>query len=708
MRQVFQDLAGGATSVIDVPAPQVRPQHVLVRTAASVISPGTERMLVEFGRSNVLQKARQQPDRVRDVLDKVRTDGIAPTVQAVRSKLGQPLPLGYANAGVVVEVGEGVDSFTPGQLVASNGPHAELACVAHNLCVPIPARPSGEPVAFEHASFATIGAIALESVRLAVPTLGERVVVTGLGLVGLLAVQLLRANGCEVLGLDFATERLALAERFGAETVDLSSGTDPVGVAQSWSRGRGVDAVVIAAATESNDPVHQAAAMSRTRGRIVLVGDTGLQLRRADFYDKELSFQVSCSYGPGRYDSNYEDRGQDYPVGHVRWTAGRNIEAFLDMVASDRADLEPLITHRREIGEAAAAYDSLADDRGSLGIVLTYPHVDQPAQQALKRSIRVTTPRRSSSQGCRIGVIGAGNYTRQVLLPALAGTPANLEAIASRGGADARHAADHFGFTRATTDVDSIIEDPAIDAVVITTRHDTHAELAARSLEAGKHVYVEKPLAVTLEQLDDLTTRYEALAEKPILMVGFNRRFAPLVQQMKALLDAVVGPKALVATMNAGAVPAEHWVHDPLAGGGRIIGEACHHIDLLRFLADAPIVHVSASYPDIATRDSASIQLSFEDGSIGTVHYFATGDERFPKERVEGFGGGRVLQLTNLRNLKAFGVRVRRPQPFARQDKGHRASMAAFVEAVVDDSESPIPFNEIMEVGRVSIRASGR
>jgi predicted dehydrogenase/threonine dehydrogenase-like Zn-dependent dehydrogenase len=707
MQQVFQDLGTGRTSVTEVPAPQVRPRHVLVRTVASVISAGTERMLVDFARASLIGKARQQPERVMDVLSKVQTDGLVPTVHAVRAKLGQPLPLGYASAGVVVQLGEGVRDVDVGQLVATNGPHAELACVPQNYCVPVPQSTHGPTMAPEHAAFASIGAVALQGLRLVNPTLGERIVVTGLGLVGLLTVQLLRANGCHVLGLDFAEDRLRLAELFGAATVDLTSGADPVTAAVQWSRGHGVDAVIIAAATDSDQPVQQAAAMCRAHGRIVLVGTTGLSLRRADFYEKELTFQVSCSYGPGRHDPLYEERGQDYPVGHVRWSAGRNQQAFLDAVAAGALDMEPLISHRFDIVDAPTAYDRLSGDSGSLGIVLSYPHVDAttPPSSVVKTPAATSIAR--GRKGRTVAVVGAGNYSRQVLLPALAGAGANLHMIASRGGADARHAADQFGFACATTDVDAVFSEPSIDAVIITTRHDSHAHLALRALEAGKHVYVEKPLAISGPQLDELHSSYSELAEPPILMVGFNRRFAPLTRRLKSALEGVNSPKVAIATVNAGPIPRDHWVHDPTAGGGRIIGEACHHIDLLRHLMGSAIVNVDAKFLG-GMEDTATIVLTFADGSVGTVHYIATGNGRYPKERIEVFGGGRVYTLDNFRRLRAYGA----PNPGGRrittQDKGHVGSIRSFVDAVGRGGPSPIPYNEILEVSRATIAAAAQ
>lgn len=710
MRQVFQSLADGTTTVVDVPAPQVLPGHVLIRSQASIISAGTERMLVDFGRANLLDKARQQPDRVKDVIDKARTDGLGPTYDAVRSKLDRPITLGYANAGVVLEVGPGVTDLQPGDVVASNGPHAEVVSVPRNLVVKVPAR-EGAPVPAEEAAFASIGAIALQGVRLAAPTLGERFVVTGLGLVGLLTVQLLRTQGCQVLGLDLDAQRLKLTERFGAQTLDVSGGADPVAVAVAFSGGLGVDGVIVTASTRSSEPMRQAAQMCRKRGRLVLVGVTGLELRREDFYEKELTFQVSASYGPGRYDPAYELEGQDYPPGFVRWTAGRNLEAFLDLVADGRVELSPLVTNRYPLADAQAAYSALSDDPDALGIALTYPEASATAtdEHLLRRHVHVAPESVRGGRG-RVAVIGAGNYTLQMLLPKLQQTSAVLDTVVSQAGASAAQAAHRFGFARAATDVEEVLADDAIDTVFITTRHDTHADLTVRALSTGKHVYVEKPLALSHNGLDRVAEAYESLAADgapPALMVGFNRRFAPLTKTMKRLLDGVGQPKALIATVNAGPIPAEHWTQDPTVGGGRIVGEACHFVDLLRHLAGAPIVDVSSTVMAAGVGDTATLQLAFGDGSIGTIHYFANGSKRFPKERIEAFVGGRVLQLDNFRKLTGYGWPDFSKERLRSQDKGHAAAFEAFVRSVQTGGPSPVPFEELMEVSRRSIDLAG-
>lgn len=707
-RVVLQDLSDGATRLVDAPAPNAGRSGIVIATQASVVSAGTERMLVDFGRASLLGKARSQPHRVAEVIDKARTDGIGTTVDAVRSKLAQPIPLGYSSGGVVVEVGAEVAGVAVGDLVATAGAHAELSAVPVNLTAPVPAG-----VAPEHAAFATIGSIALQGVRLAQPTVGERFAVIGLGLVGLLTVQILQAQGCHVLGIDPNPARRARAEDYGATTVD--AGQDVLAAAAELTGGRGIDGVIICASTTSNEPVHQAAQMSRQRGRIVLVGVTGLELQRADFYEKELTFQVSSSYGPGRYDPAYEDGGHDYPFGLVRWTAARNMEAVLGLIATGRLDVGSLVTHTYPFDEAPGAYETLVSDPAALGIVLTYPEVDLAADAPTVLHRRVTLPATTAPSGqARVGVLGAGNFAAQVLLPAVRDAGGSIRTVVSSGGTTASLAASRFGAALASTDVDDVFDDADLDTVVVATRHDSHARYVDRALRAGKHVFVEKPLAVTADDLTLVTTALTELAKSggpvPLLMVGFNRRFAPITRRMTELLAGQPGPKAVTLTMNAGHIPADHWTQDLEAGGGRIIGEACHFIDLARFLVGSPIVDVHAAYLEPAgpstPADTATITLRFADGSVATVHYFANGSKKFPKERVEVFSGGRVLVNDNFRTMRAYGWPGVRTMRLRSQDKGHAAGMAAFLDAVRQGGPSPIPAEELLEVAAVTLEAA--
>lgn len=706
MKQILQSLKTGATEVANLPIPSTKRGQLLITTTHSLVSAGTERMLVEFGKAGWIEKARQQPDKVRMVLDKIKTDGLQPTLEAVFNKLDQPLPLGYCNVGRVTELGKGVAGFELGDRVISNGKHAEVVSVPINLCVKVP-----DCVSDEEAAFTVLGAIALQGIRLAQPTLGETVVVTGLGLIGLITVQLLRAHGCRVLGLDFDQDKLELAHQFGAEVVDLAAGQDPVKAAELYSRGRGVDAVIVTAATKSSEPMHQAAVMCRKRGRIVLVGVTGLELSRDDFFKKELTFQVSASYGPGRYDPNYEEKGQDYPVGFVRWTEQRNFEAVLDMMADGRLDVKPLISHRFGIDEAETAYELVGGGGPSLGILLEYPGFEvSPAARTVSLLARSSLQARKTGADegkAAVSFVGAGNYATSVLIPAFKDAGAHMRSVASSAGVSGLHAARKFGFDETTTDINRIFSDNTTNAVVITTQHDSHSWFVLQALEAGKHVFVEKPLCLTLAELSEIELAYSKARSQsttsPILMVGFNRRFAPQIQKMKHLLSSVSGPKSFIMTVNAGAIPVDHWTQDAEAGGGRIIGEACHFIDLLRFMAGSPIESWSKVIMNASTDDTVTISLKFVDGSIGTVHYFANGTKAFPKERLEVFASGRVLQLDNYRKLTGFGWPGFRKMNLWRQDKGQKACAKGFIDAVFTGAQAPIAIDEVFEVSRVSI-----
>ena len=707
MKAVVQLLDNGATDLIDVPAPQPLPGTVVIASRRSLISAGTERMLVNFGRSSIFQKARQQPEKIGQVLDKLRTDGFIATFEAVRSKLEQPLALGYSNAGVVVEVGPDVTDFNPGDRVVSNGAHAELVRVPANLCARIP-----DGVEDEAACFAVIGAVGLQGVRLVQPTLGESIVVIGLGLVGLLTAQILQADGCNVLGMDIDQEKLSVARKFGIATCN-ADGADPISAVMQFTEGRGADAVIIAASTESSDPIAQAAKMCRKRGRVVLVGVAGLQLNRADFYEKELTFQVSCAYGPGRYDSAYEQRGQEYPIGFVRWTAQRNFEAVLSLIAAGRITTAPLVSRRLNFHDAVSAYDFLTRSSSAIGIVLSYP--GGPIDVLAKRSIAVReTPPAYIANGPVIGWIGAGNYASRVLIPAFRAAGARFDTIVTTGGVTGVHHGCAAGFVTVSSDPADVLRNQAINTVVVATRHDTHAQFVIDALASGRHVFVEKPLALTCDEVDRIEAVWRAAVQGGTprhLMVGFNRRFAPIVNTMKQLLLNVTGPATFVYTCNAGSLPPDHWTRSVRIGGGRIIGEACHSIDLLRYLAAVRIVDKQVMFlRDSSHRadDSALISLQFENGSIGTIQYVTNGSARFPKERLEVFAGGGILRLDNFRSLRGFGWPNFRRRSLWRQDKGQRAAADAFLASIREGLAPPIPIDEILEVARVTIEIARR
>ncbi len=657
-------------------------------------------MLVGFGRSNVISKARQQPEKVKMVLDKIRTDGLSPTIEAVFNKLDQPFPLGYCNVGTIIESDPAVDWAHPGDRVVSNGPHAQVVRVPANLAARIP-----DNVTDQEASFTALAAIGLQGIRQINPTLGETIVVTGLGLIGLACVQLLRANGCRVIGIDFDPARLALARSFGAEAFQVDEATSPVPFVESFTNGRGADGVIIAASTDSSEPMHQAAAMCRTRGRIVLVGVSGLELSRNDFYQKELTFQVSCSYGPGRYDPCYEEKNQDYPFGFVRWTARRNFEAVLDLMSSGRLDVKPLISHQFSIDEAPKAYEVVMGSEPSLGILLRFSDQEPTAAQlseVTRRTVSISPSAPGEPKSPSVSFIGSGNYAGAVLIPAFKAAGSQFRTIASSAGVTGVHNGTKFGFSQTTTDTDSIFDDADTNIVVVATRHNSHAEYAQKAISAGKHVFVEKPLCLTEQELDSLTATLPGFGG--LLMIGFNRRFSPLVQQVKSRLETRSTPSSFVYTVNAGEIPVDHWTQDEDIGGGRILGEACHFIDLLRFLAAAPIADARIAYMAGATRDTACISLEFANGSIGTINYFANGSKSFPKERIEVFSDGGVLQIDNFRKLRAFGWSGAKNQTLWRQDKGQNACAAAFVQAVRDGGPCPIPLDEILEVSRISIQ----
>ncbi|MDT3719475.1 bi-domain-containing oxidoreductase [Pseudomonas oryzihabitans] len=708
MKQVVQNMANGDTTLVQAPMPALRSGALQINTTRTLISAGTERMLVGFGKANWIDKARQQPDKVRMVLQKIQTDGLATTVEAVRSKLAQPLPLGYCNVGMIGAVGAGVSGFKAGDRVVSNGPHADVVVVPKNLCALIP-----DAVSDEAASFTVLASIGLQGIRLAQPTLGEAFVVTGVGLIGLLTVQLLRAQGCRVLAIDFDEQKLALARSYGAEICNPGKGEDPVAAGMAFSRSRGVDGVIITASTKSSNPVTQAANMCRKRGRIVLVGVTGLELNRSDFYEKELTFQVSCSYGPGRYDPVYEEQGNDFPIGFVRWTEQRNFEAVLDMLASGQLDVEGLISHRFAFEAAPDAYQVLTNEGSALGIVLEY---NSPPQERHVKQVALPAQSQLPFDPAKpvVGFIGAGNYASRMLIPAFKAAGAQFRTIVTAGGLSGVIHGSKAGFTQASTDIEALLADPEINVAAIVTRHDSHARLVTQALAAGKHVFVEKPLAIKPQELSHVESAYLDAVQKgfkPHLMVGFNRRFSPQVQKMKALLRAVREPKSFIMTMNAGAIPADHWTQDIAVGGGRIIGEACHFIDLMRFLAGVPIVSIQArrmgDTPLIAvSEDKVSIILGFEDGSFGTIHYLANGAASFPKERVEVFTAGRVLQLDNFRKLKGFGWPGFNRMNLWKQNKGQAECAAAFLSAVAQGEATPISSEEVFEVARVSIEVA--
>ena len=700
MKQILLDLKNGNTNITDVPTPQHLKGSSLIKTSLTMISAGTERMLTDFGKAGFLEKAKQQPDKVKTVLDKIKSDGLLPTLDLTFKKLNEPLPLGYCNVGQIFEPSNKL-STEKYQRVVSNGPHAEIVSVPNNLCAVIP-----KNVSDEEAAFTVIGAIALQGIRLAQPTLGEYFVVFGTGLIGLIAIQLLRASGCNVLAVDINNDRLKIAESYGAKICNPTI-NDPITTGRAWTKDIGVDGVIITASTKSSEIIHQAAEMSRKRGRIVLVGVIGLDLRRADFYEKELSFQVSCSYGPGRYDESYELKGNDYPIGYVRWTEQRNFEAILDMMSSGRLEVRSLVTHRFPFTEAKKAYETVSNDPKALGVLLEYSDkIDQSSTISFKEG--TSTP----GQNCVAAMIGSGNFAKSTMAPALSKTSARLKYVSARtNGAAAAHIAKKYNFEHATTNVEEIFHDSEINTVFISTQHNSHAGLVTDALEVKKNIFVEKPLALNHDQLNDILLAYrkaQAEGSSPHLMVGYNRRFSPHIQKAKMLLTDRTEPLSMSYVCNAGNIAPDVWVHDPERGGGRIIGEACHFIDLMSFLTDSKIVSVAAAQMGgrIAIKeDKMSIVLAFEDGSIGTVNYFANGSKRYSKEKLEIYSEGRILLLDNFRRLEGFGFSGFKKLNTLKLDKGHQQQFETFVSTIQEGGAPLIPFENLMNVALATIAA---
>lgn len=692
MKQIIQSLKTGETLLEEVPAPQVRKGTVLIRTTRSLVSLGTERMLVEFGKSSLISKARQQPDKVKQVLEKIKTEGLMPTLEAVFNKLGEPLPLGYCNVGKVMAVGEDVSEFRIGDRVASNGQHAEYVCVPKNLAAHIP-----DNVSDEEATFTIIGSIALQGIRLLNPSLGETVVVIGLGLIGLLTCQLLIVNGCKVIGVDIDDEKLGLSKRWGVTPFNTQTG-DVVKFVDTLTADNGADGVIITASAKTDEIISQAARMSRKRGHIILIGVIGLNISRAEFYEKELSFQVSCSYGPGRYDEDYEIHGRDYPLGYVRWTEKRNFETVLHYLASGMLHVKDMISEVEPIRNFQSIYSQLGAKK-SIASILEYD-TDEDVQPV--HTIEHKPFNHNGSKGV-IGVIGAGNFTKMTMLPALKGNDAKYKYIASAAGLSSTILAKKYGFSHSTTDYQVILDDKDVDLIFITTRHDKHAAMTSEALNAGKHVFVEKPLALNDQQLNQVIQAYNRIGTS--LTVGFNRRFSPHSIKVKSFVGAAT--MNVIATVNAGYIAGNVWVQDLQVGGGRIVGEACHFIDLITFFAGSKVKAVCMNALGINPADdtdNASILLKYENGSTGVINYFSNGSKLYSKERIEVYSLGRTAIIDNFRVTSGYGFKG-----FSKLktglDKGHKNQFAQLINRVKTGGEPLIPFDEIINTTRTSFAA---
>jgi predicted dehydrogenase/threonine dehydrogenase-like Zn-dependent dehydrogenase len=702
MKQLLQNVKTGKSTVENVPVPTPREGQALVKVAASLVSAGTERMVVEFAEKSLFGKARSRPDLVKQVLEKARREGLVNTAQAAFNRLDQPMALGYSSSGTIVALGEGMQGFKIGERVACAGGgyavHAEYNVVPRNLLTALP-----EAVDFESAAFTTLGAIALHGFRLAEPQIGENVAIIGMGLLGLLAAQIATAAGCNVLGIDVDPARTKLASSLGLRAVPREEALDS---SVAFTADRGFDVILICADTSSNDPVELAGGLARDRARVVATGAVGLTFPRKIYYEKEISFINSRSYGPGRYDLNYEEHGNDYPLGYVRWTEGRNFEAVVDLMAKGQLNVKPLITHRFDISEATQAYEVITGKKKEpfLGVLLTYPDSEWKVES---RAIHFPLSRPSKTASVKLGVLGAGLFANSVLLPSIkkAGD-IELVGIASSGGLHAQHSGKKFGFQYATSEDDEIIDDPNINTVAILTRHDTHAGLVLKALQAGKHVFVEKPLALNSTQLSAISKQLKA-ENQSLLTVGFNRRFAPLAQSLSSFFSHRNEAMYIHYRVNAGPTPLNHWTQDPDIGGGRIIGEGCHFVDFITYLVGASPVSVTAhALPDGGKyrEDNVSMTFTFPDGSIGIVDYLANGDKSFPKERVEVFCGGQIAVLDDFVSLQTMKD-GKKKEVKGVQNKGWVDEWKVFARSIREGGGPPIPYEQLIGVTKATFAA---
>ncbi len=696
MKQVFQSLKNGTISVNNVPSPTVKSGHILIRTNKTLISSGTEKTLLEFGKSNYIEKALQQPEKVKQAIDKIKVDGVLATYDSISKKLNEPMQLGYCNVGKVIEIGNNVKGFKVGDRVISNGNHAEIVNVPKNLCAKIPKNLSDE-----EAVFTIIGAIALNGIRLSKPTIGEKFAVIGLGLIGLLTLQILRSHGCKAIGFEYDHERLKLAESLGFETVDLSKKDNIDSVVNTYTKGVSFDGSLITAATTTSEPINLAAKITRRKGRIILIGVANINISRDIFYQKELKFQVSCSYGPGRYDIEYEEEGKDYPIEYVRWTEQRNFETILELLEDKSLTTAKLISHEFNIDNAPQAYDHIINNKKSLGIIINYTskkddYLIQNDQVLLKKSIG----KEINIKKINLGFIGAGNHAK-LLIPIFKKNNALLRKISSKQGVSSFHLGKKEGFEIATSNNNVILSDKNINTIIICTQHDTHASIVVESIENNKHVFVEKPLALNQEDLDKIENKIKK--SNKILTVGFNRRFSPHIIKMKSLIKDIKSPKSIVMNINAGKLEKNHWLNDEIKGGGRLIGEASHFIDLLRCLIESKIINWNKMYLG-SNKESFSIQIKFLDGSIGIINYFSNGHKSLQKEKIELFIDNKVLILNNYKSLKGYGWKDFNSFSTWRQDKGQEKLIELFSNSILKNEEPIIPYNELIEVCSVAIQ----
>ncbi len=707
MKQVFQNLKNGSSFIKEIPIPSIRKNEVLVKSICSLISSGTENMLLKFGKANPLGKVLQQPDKFKDVLNKISSDGLFETMEAVKNKIDQPLPLGYSNVGEVIKVGEGVRNLKIGDRIASNGPHAEIFAVNQNLCARLP-----ENVSNDSAAFTVMASIGLQGIRLASPTFGETFLVSGLGLIGLLTSQLLIAQGCKVLGVDPDEERCSLARLYGVDALNISNNVDQVEWCLSKTENLGVDGAIVTAATDSSQPINLSAKSCRKRGRVILVGSTPIKLKRDFFYKKEITFQVSCSYGPGRYDKSYEESSHDYPIGFVRWTEQRNFQAIIYSLEKEYLKTKNLISHRFSLDEIEKAYEILTGEENNLGILIDYDNeVTHQSQKVLFEDFYKKNKIENLKKNPFVGFVGSGNYASRVLIPAFAKSGANFHSLVSSNGVSPSHFGKKFSFPIISTDVKSLIDDEECNTIVICTRHDSHASLIIDCLKKGKNVFVEKPLCLNFNELKSIKNQLletnKTFNKKPILMVGFNRRFSPLVEQLRLNMEYLKGPKSFIYTINAGFIAEDHWIQDPLVGGGRLIGEVCHFLDLLRYLASSSIESIEcfAANSSFASPQTYHLQIKFVDGSTGSINYISSGDKSYPKERLEVFCDSTIQRIDNFKKIITWGNKRLKNKKMLKQDKGQVECTKKFINSIKNNEKCPIPLEQIFEVQKWLLKA---
>ncbi len=690
MKIVTLDIKNGQISLVSTPTPEIINDQVLIKSEKSLISLGTEKMLIDFGRSSYLNKALKQPKRVAQVINKISTDGIFPTYEAVKNKLNEPLQLGYSNYGVVIE--SKCKEFDVGDKVISNGPHSEFFSASKNLVAKVP-----DNIEPSQASFTVLASIGLQGIRLMSPMIGETVVVYGLGVIGLLSSQILKANGCNVIGIDIDENKCHLARKLDINALNIGDKDLLIREIMRQTNEYGADSILITAKTDTNDVIKNSANMCKKSGKVILIGDVGLNLDRNDFYEKEISFQVSSSYGPGRYDYAYEEKNIDYPYAYVRWTAKRNFEAILNLMAADKINTDDLISKEFDFEDILSAYKNI-ENTDNLGIIINYNHEGKEKEFDRKIVLKEPIPNKQKSS-VNLGFLGTGSYAKRFLLPELNNKKIRLKTAVSQNGLSAALAAEKHGFEICSSDPNDIFSDHEINTVFIATRHDSHADYVERSLKNNKNVFVEKPLAINYEGIDKIINR---LNEGSKLMVGFNRRFSKLIIKIKSILQDSNSPSSIIYTINAGKMEVNHWTVDESVGGGRIIGEVCHFIDLLRYLVGTKIKNWNVINMD-NTKDCVAIQIKFEDGSIGVINYFANGNNRYSKENIEIFNNGNIIKLDNFNSLYFYGYKKFKNIKLWKQDKGQKQCIKAFIDSVIDSKPSPIPVSELIEVSKIAI-----